>query len=196
MVITPLTNRCYLGLTGALHRKLGGGVIGATGSGKTETIKELGNALAMHTVVFNCSDKLKSFAVERFLKGVASSGAWAILDDIARVQVEVLSVVAQQISTIQRAQQQQAENFVFGGMEIPLVSSCAIFFTMNFGHTPCNKIPANLKKLFRPVSMVIPEYDMVAEISLYSLGFSNANALSKKIHTFFRLLFDQLASQV
>ncbi|XP_043978634.1 dynein axonemal heavy chain 1 isoform X2 [Gambusia affinis] len=195
MVITPLTNRCYLGLTGALHRKLGGGVTGATGSGKTETIKDLGNALAMHTVVFNCSDKLKSFAVERFLKGVASSGAWAILDDIARVHVEVLSVVAQQISTIQKAQQQQAENFVFDGVEVPLVPSCAIFFTMNFGHTSCNKIPANLKNLFRPVSMVIPEFDMIVEISLYSLGFSDASALSKKIDKFFKLLFDQLASQ-
>uniref|UniRef100_A0A3P9PVJ0 Dynein heavy chain hydrolytic ATP-binding dynein motor region domain-containing protein n=1 Tax=Poecilia reticulata TaxID=8081 RepID=A0A3P9PVJ0_POERE len=196
MVITPLTNRCYLSLTEALHRKLGGGVAGAAGSGKTETIKDLGNALAMHTVVFNCSDKLKSFAVERFLKGVASSGAWAILDDIARVHVEVLSVVAQQISTIQKAQQQQAENFVFDGMEIPLVSSCAIFFTMNVGHTPCNKMPVNLKNLFRPVSMVIPEYDVIAAISLYSLGFSNSIALSKKIDTFFKLLFDQLASQV
>ncbi|XP_014851660.1 PREDICTED: dynein heavy chain 1, axonemal [Poecilia mexicana] len=195
MVITPLTNRCYLSLTEALHRRLGGGVAGATGSGKTETIKDLGNALAMHTVVFNCSDKLKSFAVERFLKGVASSGAWAILDDITRVHVEVLSVVAQQISTIQKAQQQQAENFVFDGMEIPLVPSCAIFFTMNFGHTPCNKIPVNLKNLFRPVSMVIPEYDVIAAISLYSLGFLDAKALSKKIDTFFKLLFDQLESQ-
>ncbi|KAM4740185.1 dynein axonemal heavy chain 1 [Anableps anableps] len=195
MVITPLTNRCYLGLTAALHLKLGGGLAGATGAGKTETIKDLGKALAIRTVVFNCSDQLNTFTVGKFLKGVASSGAWACLDDIVRVDFEVLSVLAQQILTIQQAQQQQADQIVFEGMEIPLVSSCAIFFTMNSSHAVCTEIPANLKALFRPVSAMTPEYAVITEISLYSLGFINAKALAKKIDAFFRLSFEQLGSQ-
>ena len=110
-----------------------------------------------------------------------------------RIDVEVLSVIAQQLLDIKEAKAQDKQDFIFNAEEMPLNKSCGVFITMNPGYAGRTELPDNLKVLFRPVSMMIPNYGLIAEIMLFAEGFENAKNLSTKMVQLYKLASEQLS---
>ena len=201
LVITPLTDRCWMTITGALHIQLGAAPAGPAGTGKTESTKDLAKALGRLCVVFNCSEQITVRMMEKLFMGLCATDSWSCLDEFNRINIEVLSVIAQQVRLIKDALHVLKGKMIdehevdFGAKRVRLRPNMGIFITMNPGYAGRTELPDNLKVLFRPVAMMVPDYSLIAEIMLYAEGFSDAKDLSRKMTKLYKLASEQLSQQ-
>ncbi|XP_003378833.1 dynein heavy chain, cytoplasmic [Trichinella spiralis] len=176
LVQTPLTDRCFLTMTQALESRLGGSPFGPAGTGKTESVKALGNQLGRFVLVFNCDENFDFQAVGRIFIGLCQVGAWGCFDEFNRLEEHDASVELL-------------------GKRVWVSSQMAIFITMNPGYAGRSNLPDNLKQLFRSLAMTQPDKGLIAEVMLFSQGFRLAEKLASKIVPFFTLCSEQLSNQ-
>ena len=217
LVITPLTDRIYITATQACWLSLGTAPAGPAGTGKTETTKDLSAQLGKSVYVFNCSPEMDYRTMGDIFKGLAASGSWGCFDEFNRLVPEVLSVCSVQYKCVTDSQKKKTmlpgrgleyikdgvkhpavEHWSFiaaDGVEMPLEEGTSAFITMNPGYIGRAELPESLKALFRPITVMVPDRQLIMENMLMAEGFVEAKMLAKKFASLYYLLEDLLSPQ-
>ncbi|XP_054724974.1 LOW QUALITY PROTEIN: cytoplasmic dynein 2 heavy chain 1-like [Uloborus diversus] len=198
LVHTPLTDKCYLTLTQGMHMGMGGNPYGPAGTGKTESVKALGSLFGRQVLVFNCDEGIDVRSMSRIFVGLAKCGTWGCFDEFNRLEESVLSALSVQIQLIQTALKMKTREIELDSKKVNIDFNAGIFITMNpagkkYGGR--QKLPDNLKQLFRPVAMTSPDNDLIAEVILFSEGYKHSKELGRKVVAIFSLARELLSQQ-
>lgn len=195
LVITPLTERCVMTITTALTFYLGSAPAGPAGTGKTETVKDLGKGMGIRVMVQNCTNTLDYIFMGQFFSGLSQTGFWGCFDEFNRINPEVLSVVTTQIKSVQTSLSQKRQSWILMNKEVLLIDTMSIFITMNPNYEGRSDLPDNLKALFRPITMIVPNKLLICENILLSEGFLESKHLAYKIDKLYKLCVELLSRQ-
>lgn len=136
LVVTPLTDRAYMTLTNALDMKRGGAPQGPAGTGKTETVKDLGKNLAYYVVIQNCAPEMTHETLASTFIGLGMAGCWGCFDEFNRILLDVLSVITTYIDAIFQALKKgnDTEACSINEKSFNVSKDCGLFITMNPGY--------------------------------------------------------------
>ncbi|KAG7698115.1 hypothetical protein KL930_001777 [Ogataea haglerorum] len=196
LVYTPLMDTCHLAMTEALNEKLGGSLVGPAGTGKTESIKALGQNLGVMVLVFCCDETFDFHSVSRILIGVCRVGSWCCFDEFNRLDRKMLSAISTQIEKIETAlEADNGMDIEILGKKFPVAAGSGVFITSNPNYAGRSALPDNLKTKYRTFAVVQPDESMICEVILISQGFSSAKRLGEQVVDFFRRLASSCSDQ-
>ena len=103
VMLTPLTERCFLSLTQAVANNFGGCVIGPASTGKTQTVKGLSHMLGRFMISISCLKELNASSLGRIFTGIALEASWCLFDELQQTSNKTLSVISFYIQHILNA---------------------------------------------------------------------------------------------
>ena len=114
----------------------------------------------------------------------------------SNLSFQVLSVIAVQVKSVLDAIKDKKDMFDFMGEGlIKLKPTVGMWITMNPGYAGRAELPENLKALFRPCAMVVPDFALISEIMLVAEAFTEAKLLARRFITLYTLCKELLSKQ-
>lgn len=126
---------------------------------------------------------------------MAGTGGFGILDEFNRIDVQVLSTFSGMLKSLQNSLRTGSDTFEMFGQQFPCKQSVSVNLTMNPGYAGRTELPDSCKARFRSCAMMVPDYMMIAEVTLFARGFTQAKEWARKIVTVFKNCSEQLSSQ-
>lgn len=198
LVHTPLTNNIYLCVTEALNQFLGAALSGPAGTGKTETLKALGQNFGRVVLTFCCDETFETHSVGRILIGLSKLGWWGCFDEFNRLPEAMLSSLSTQIDKIEGALGHngvESKSITLLNQNIKVNKNTGIFITGNPNYVGRTELPDNLKSKYRIFNVDRPDSLLIAECILLSQGFHNAKKLSSQVVKLFQIFGEKCSSQ-
>lgn len=172
-VRTKVTEDLFLSAGIALAQCSGLSIAGPAGTGKTESVKAMGNLLGRRVVVFNCDDEFDTTFVARAVHGSAKTRCWVCFDEFNRLPRQVLSGIAPLLAR--------------------KVHDTPVFVTMNPGYAGRSVLPPNMRAQFREFWLTKPDAYEIARVLLASQG--RAADAAKRVVALLAELNQQLEPQ-
>ncbi|XP_069545473.1 dynein heavy chain domain-containing protein 1 [Brachyistius frenatus] len=219
MAHTPSTDQARLGILLALKSYRCMFVSGPSMSGKKTAVVHLGKAMGRQVVVVQCYPNMTPGVVQRMLLGALQTGAWLLLTSVDFLTQGVLSLLGQHLADIHQSFSELRSNqnqriheepegktadwvtgctkvvdpefhMVLGGKSIStsLSYGCVLISSKPYS----SKIPESLRFATRSVALTHPDYRIIAEVMLTSIGFADAMPLSQRLVSLISLAKDSL----
>jgi hypothetical protein len=194
LVMTPLTERCYLNILQAVECKTGAACVASTSSGKSSTIRQLGSAVGKALYELDCGEQTEHSTVSDWVTGMAASGTWALFKHVEKLSAPVLAVMAGAVGTVYEELRSGMSEAKVQGLSIPMVNTFACLMTYS-PTSAAASLPDSLRPFFRVTLMTTPDLAAIAEVLMVSQGFGDARALARKLVLFYKLAGNLLGSE-
>lgn len=202
MVQTPSTDKAKLGILFALTSYRCGYVCGPRMSGRRKTATHLGKALGRQVVSIECSPSTRANVVQKMLLGSLQAGAWLIVGSVDLLSLaaqsslgQYLVAIHQSFSMIRMNSQKDRKHFfdinhqmIIGGKNVAANFSYGCVVIPSLGYVA--NISETLQGAIRPIVLARPDYRVIAEVMLTSVGFLDAMSLSRHLVSLLSLASD------
>ena len=197
LVMTPVTEKSFIAILAAFKSCYYGILEGVSGIGKSAIVKDLASYLGVMYRVKNASSNVNIESITNFFKGVASSGCWALIEDMDRCKPEVMSMIAVVLEKLRQSAMEEKDHIeLLGEEKFSIEKGYFVSTTINTAYIGRHTIPSDLMVLLRPVSIMTPDKSIIVETKLFSTGFTNSKSLSCLLIESLKVIKSQLPSEV
>ena len=178
-----------------MHMNMGTAFFGGTGTGKTETVRDFSKAIGNICFSYSCIGEISCRMLSQYLSGICSSGTLCCFDDFHKLTSSVLNVIIYYMQVIKTCKDAKKDSVLINAREVPLLATSAYFVTMNYLKSVNKESYAIVLNTLRPCAMFESEHRVVAEVLLYSSGFTAAPLLARKLSSLCQLVERNLSEE-